>query len=162
MSMFLRWSRSWSTPTVSRTSFPLSLPWGSESPVIWEEQLQVKTEQEISCWVPQPPPFWSSLILHLIYWGIQFLLPSLSNQHTCGRKPLFFTSLAKLSSSCALAFLIPSLHSYAVSLCSSQDVCSCFHCLCISLLCFSFRKEVLTQPRWFSTFLSWVFEHWNQ
>lgn len=69
MYLFLRWSRSWSTPRVGRTSFPLSSPWDSGTPEIWEEQLQVKTEHEKRCWVPQPSPFWSLLILHLIYWG---------------------------------------------------------------------------------------------
>jgi len=45
---------------------------------------------------------------------------------------LFFVSLAKLSSSCALAFLTPSLHNQAASLYSSQEASPCFHCLCSS------------------------------
>ncbi|KAK4824409.1 hypothetical protein QYF61_014720 [Mycteria americana] len=40
-------------------------------------------------------------------------------------------------SSCALAFLTPSLHNQAASLYSSQDTCPCFHCLCISFSPFS-------------------------
>ncbi|KAK4826427.1 hypothetical protein QYF61_008960 [Mycteria americana] len=50
---------------------------------------------------------------------------------------LFFASLAKFSSSCALAFLTPSLHKRAASLYSSQVTRPCFHCLCRSLLLFS-------------------------
>ncbi|KAK4815922.1 LOW QUALITY PROTEIN: hypothetical protein QYF61_010179 [Mycteria americana] len=50
---------------------------------------------------------------------------------------LFFASLAKFSSSCALAFLTPSLHKRAASLYSSRVTCPCFHCLCSSLLLFS-------------------------
>ncbi|KAK4810366.1 hypothetical protein QYF61_019285 [Mycteria americana] len=45
------------------------------------------------------------------------------------------------SSSCALAFLTPSLHNRAVSLYSSQDTCPCFHCLCISFLPFSLTSR---------------------
>ncbi|KAK4829247.1 hypothetical protein QYF61_002533 [Mycteria americana] len=40
----------------------------------------------------------------------------------------------EFSSSCTLAFLTPSLHNQAASLHSSQDICPCFHCLCISFL----------------------------
>ncbi|KAK4816284.1 hypothetical protein QYF61_014582 [Mycteria americana] len=60
-----------------------------------------------------------------------------------GRKPflLFFASLAKFSSSCALAFLTPSLHKRAVSLYSSQVTCPCFHCLCSSFLLFSLTSR---------------------
>ena len=47
---------------------------------------------------------------------------------------LFFVSLAKFSSSGALAFLASSLHNWAASLYSSQDTCPCIHCLCISFL----------------------------
>ena len=50
---------------------------------------------------------------------------------------LFFASLAKFLSSCALAFLIPSLNSWAISLYSSQFVCPYLHYLCFSFLCFS-------------------------
>ncbi|KAK4831174.1 LOW QUALITY PROTEIN: hypothetical protein QYF61_015644 [Mycteria americana] len=60
-----------------------------------------------------------------------------------GGKPflLFFASLAKFSSRCALAFLTPSLHNRAASLCSSQDTCPCFHCLCSCLLLFSLTSR---------------------
>ncbi|KAK4816953.1 hypothetical protein QYF61_025776, partial [Mycteria americana] len=56
---------------------------------------------------------------------------------------LFFASLAKFSSSCALAFLTPSLHNRAASLYFSQDTCPCFHCLCISFLPFSLTSSLL-------------------
>ncbi|KAK4806147.1 hypothetical protein QYF61_001073 [Mycteria americana] len=45
------------------------------------------------------------------------------------------------SSSCALAFLTPSLHKRAASLYSSQDTCPCFHCLYSSLLLFSLTSR---------------------
>ncbi|KAK4810548.1 hypothetical protein QYF61_004511 [Mycteria americana] len=49
------------------------------------------------------------------------------------------------SSSCALAFLIPSLHIQAVSLYSSQDTHPWFHCLCISFLrCTLSRRSLLS------------------
>lgn len=56
---------------------------------------------------------------------------------------LFFVSLAKLSSSCALAFFIPFLHIQAAPLCSSQAICPWFHCLCISFSCFNLTKMSL-------------------
>ena len=58
---------------------------------------------------------------------------------------LFLVSRAKLSSSWALAFLNPSIHSLAASLYSSYGTFLCFHCLCIFFLLFS-----LTSRSWFS------------
>ncbi|KAK4827897.1 hypothetical protein QYF61_022320 [Mycteria americana] len=54
---------------------------------------------------------------------------------------LFFASLAKFSSICALAFLTPSLHKPAASVYFSQHTCPCFHCLCISFLPFSLTSS---------------------
>ncbi|KAK4817028.1 hypothetical protein QYF61_026034 [Mycteria americana] len=52
-------------------------------------------------------------------------------------------SLSNLDSSCTLAFLTPSLHNQITSLCSSQDTCPCFHCLCISFLPFTLTRSRL-------------------
>ena len=54
---------------------------------------------------------------------------------------VFLVSLAKLSSSIALAFLTPSVQNQAASLYSSQDTCPCFHFLCISFLPFSLTSR---------------------
>lgn len=105
--MFLRWSRIWPTPRAGRTSFPLSLLWDSGTPEICEEQLQVKTELEKSSWVPQPSPFWLSLILHLIYWGNRSWLCGLPSEKqavdwadptawtACGAGGLFLFALVR-------------------------------------------------------------------
>ncbi|KAK4826321.1 hypothetical protein QYF61_007406 [Mycteria americana] len=77
------------------------------------------------------------------YSGRDFAPQSLPCGPSTREKPflLFFASLAKFSSSCALAFLTPSLHNQAASLYSSQDTCPCFHCLCSSFLPFSLTSR---------------------
>ncbi|KAK4823100.1 hypothetical protein QYF61_025838 [Mycteria americana] len=84
---------------------------------VWEERLPVKTEEK-------------KLLSTSAF--------SLSIVTSLPVKPflLFFASLAKCSSSHALAFLTPSLHNRATSLYSSQDTFPSFHCLCISFLPF--------------------------
>ncbi|KAK4806915.1 hypothetical protein QYF61_012636 [Mycteria americana] len=97
---------------------------GSGTREICEEQLPVKTEAKK---LLSTSVFSMSLVTRSL---ISFI-----------GKP--FTSLTKFSSSCALAFLIPSLYSQAVSLYSFQDTCPCFHCLCISFLHFSLTRRSL-------------------
>ncbi|KAK4828156.1 LOW QUALITY PROTEIN: hypothetical protein QYF61_024071, partial [Mycteria americana] len=57
------------------------------------------------------------------------------------QQALLKSLLPSFFSSCALAFLTPSLHNQAASLYSSQDTCLCFHCLCISFLPFSLTSR---------------------
>ena len=56
---------------------------------------------------------------------------------------LFFRSLAKFNSICALAFLTPSLHIQTASLYSSQPTHPCFHSLHFSFLSLSLTSRPL-------------------
>ncbi|KAK4818403.1 hypothetical protein QYF61_012324 [Mycteria americana] len=113
------------------TLLPQSPYCGPSTREVWEERLPVKTEAKN---LLSTSAFSSSIVTSLpvlLIRGKTFLL--------------FFASLAKFSSSCALAFLTPSLHNCAASLYSSQDLSPCFCCLCISFLPFSLtsRSQVI-------------------
>ncbi|KAK4827891.1 hypothetical protein QYF61_022314 [Mycteria americana] len=115
-----------SGPIAGRTLLPQSLSCGTSTPEVWEERLPVKTEAKK---LLSTSAFSSSIVTSL-----PVLLIT---------KPLllFFASLAKFSSICALAFLTPSLHNRAGSVYFSQHTCPCFHCLCISFLPFSLTSS---------------------
>ena len=123
------------------TSFPQSLPWDSGTQGMWEEQMPLRNEAKV---LLSTPAFSISVVTRslshhegTISFVFLFWLSYL-------QKPLlFFTSLKKFSSSCALSILIPSLHSQAVSLYSFRNPCPCLYCLCISLLCFSLTRRSL-------------------
>lgn len=73
---------------------------------------------------------------------------------------LFFTFLAKFSSSCALAFPITSL--LATSLYISQDIHLWFHCLCISCLHFSLvRKSLFNHAGLLPSFPDVMHRNWD-
>ncbi|KAK4825745.1 LOW QUALITY PROTEIN: hypothetical protein QYF61_002184 [Mycteria americana] len=111
------------------------IPYPLNSPPIKSVSLQFREEDVVGDHVHQ-------VVTNLIfpYSGRDFtpLVPNMLSIDS-GGKPflLFFASFAKFSSSCALAFLTPSLHKQAASLYSSQVTRPCFHCLCSSLLLFS-------------------------
>ncbi|KAK4831119.1 LOW QUALITY PROTEIN: hypothetical protein QYF61_015422 [Mycteria americana] len=106
------------------------IPYPLNSPPIKSTSLQFREKVVV-------PPVVTNLVFPYSGLGFTPVVPNMSIDS--GGKPflLFFASLAKFSSSCALAFLTPSLHNRAASLYSSQDTCPCFHCLCISFLLFS-------------------------
>ncbi|KAK4817094.1 hypothetical protein QYF61_027925 [Mycteria americana] len=108
-----------------------SMPQGPSTREVWEERLPVKAEAKK---LLSTSAFSSSIVT--VYQPC-----SLQGVH---KTLLFFASLAKFSSSCALAFLTPSLHNWAASLYSSQGTCPCFHCLYISFLPFSLTSSSCT------------------
>ena len=81
--------------------------------------------------LPQSPPVKPNKSSWTFSFWLRYLLKSF----------LFLASLDKLSSSWALSFLTPSLHSWAASLYSSRDTCPYFHCLYIFFLLFSLASR---------------------
>ncbi|KAK4824907.1 LOW QUALITY PROTEIN: hypothetical protein QYF61_021422 [Mycteria americana] len=113
--------------TTSADRYPLDatiqpIPCPLNSPPIKSISLQFREKDVVGNHVPQ-------VVTNLIfpYSGRDFtpLIPNMLSIDSGG-----------FSSSCALAFLTPSLHKRAASLYSSQITCPCFHCLCSSLLLF--------------------------
>lgn len=108
---FLSWFRTWSSPRVGGSLFSQSLPLDSGNWAAWLEHLLVKIEAN-KLWCT-----WASSMVAVAIRG-----GTVSSIFLCCemylKKPflLFFMSLDKFSSSWALAFLIPSLHSPAISL----------------------------------------------
>lgn len=101
------------------------LPWGAGTREVWEECLPLKTQKKLSTLPFSISVATNSPVLSVgcIFFSLLVLISGL----------VFFMFLAKFSSSCALAFFISPLRSWSASLYYSQCMCSCFHCLCISI-----------------------------
>lgn len=150
----MRYSWTWSAPTLGRILFPKSLlVWQdhhshSGTWEMWETWLAVKTEtKNLSCCFL--PVRWSSSS-HSSE-GLHSPWNTYSDQYTCRIHPRLSTSL---NESCRLAFLIPSLHIQLAFLYSSQ-VIDMLLLPAYFLLSPQPNQQALAQPSWFPTSSAW-------